>query len=76
MAANNAIIRLDDGSDFKNILDNYMQIDTVYTNPDEYHDLRATLFTNGSDSAKPENLDIPSIGPWSDASGWQYKKTY
>ena len=76
MAANNAIIRLDNGSDFKNILDNYMQIGTVYTNPDEYHDLRATLFTNGSDSAKPENLDIPSIGPWSDASGWQYKKTY
>ena len=76
MAANNAIIRLNNGSDFKNILDNYMQIGTVYTNPDEYHDLRATLFTNGSDSAKPENLDIPSIGPWSDASGWQYKKTY
>ena len=76
MAANKAIIRLDNGSDFKNILDNYMQIGTVYTNPDEYHNLQATLFTNGSDSAKPENLDIPSIGPWSDASGWQYKKTY
>ena len=76
MAANKAIIRLDKGSDFKNILDKYMQTGTVYTNPDEYHDLRATLFTNGSDSAKPENLDIPSIGPWSDASGWQYKKTY
>ena len=76
MAANNAIIRLDNNSDFKNILDNYMQIGTVYTDPDEYHDLRATLFTNGSDSAKPENLDIPSIGPWSDAANWRYKKTY
>lgn len=75
MVANNVIMRVDNIDTFNSALAS-TPIDVILTNPDDNFNLHAMTFTNGSDSAKPENLDIPNIGPWSDSSNMTYKRTF